>query len=98
MYKQLIEACLTINPKENTDDLYDMVEYLGCHYGLDLEYSVSYDSEEDESRVVGLEIHRASWGATEIDLYDNKISEAKDKLSKIFTEDLIKTYLVSSYF
>jgi hypothetical protein len=79
------------------DDLYEVTERIG------LEYSISYDSQDEEDYVIGIEIESADadgWSPKLLNMseVEFEISLAKEKLSKLFKPEDINVYIVPSYF
>jgi hypothetical protein len=77
-------------------DMYDYTEDIG------IGYPVSYDSQDNEDRVYGIEIKSVEWGATEFDPLEilRKSGAERLNVSERLGIDInkVEVFLVSTYF
>lgn len=83
--------------EQTLDIIYDHFQGFGGDISKRLDYSTSYDSEEDDDRIIGIRLQSVEWGNALVDL--SLSIEAVDAMRKLCTKpDEVRLHLVSSYF
>lgn len=95
-FKAIEEKFLSKQEDDGGFDAYDFCEEMG------IDYTISFDGQDDMERIYGTMIEGVKWGHKEISLFglNKKISEQSLIVAKKLSINinLVKPYLVSVYF